>query len=78
MAETKADLAQWIETDVIAEAILDELQQQGVEPTIENAKRVWLDVLENGLPQGLKASIKARFDEEEDEWERHDWPAYEE
>jgi hypothetical protein len=78
MPETKADLAQWIETDVIAEAILDELQEQGVKPTLENAKRVWLDVLENELPQGLKASIKARFDEEEDEWERHDWPAYEE
>jgi hypothetical protein len=78
MAETKADLAQWIETDVIAEAILDELQEQGVEPTLENAKMVWLDVLENELPQGLKASIKARFDEKDDECQRHDWPAYEE
>jgi len=78
MPETKTDLAQWIETDVIAQAILDELQEQGVEPTLENAKTIWLDVLENGLPQGLKASIKTRFGQQEDEWERHDWSAHEE
>jgi len=64
MPETKTDLAQWIETDVIAQAILDELQEQGVEPTLENAKTVWLDVLENELPDALKSSVKARFDVE--------------
>jgi hypothetical protein len=41
MPDTKADLAQWIETEVIADAILDELEERGVEPTLENAKTVW-------------------------------------
>ena len=64
MPDTKADLAQWIETEVIADAILDELEKRGVEPTLENAKTVWLDVLGNELPDALKSSIKARFNVE--------------
>jgi hypothetical protein len=62
MSRIKHDLAGWIETDVIAEHILDELEDQGVQPTLENAKTIWLDVLENELCEAIKSSVKARFD----------------
>jgi hypothetical protein len=35
------ELAIWIETDVIAEHILGEMEDQGVRPTLENAKTIW-------------------------------------
>ena len=58
----KADLASWIDTSVIAEAIIGELEEQEVQPTLENGRTIWLDVLENELPDALKSSVKARFD----------------
>jgi len=62
MPDTKEQLAEWIDTDVIANAISEELEEQGVKPTLENAKTIWLDVLENELPDALRSSVKARFD----------------
>jgi len=62
MPDIKEQLAEWIDTDVIANAIYEELEEQGVEPTFENAKTIWLDVLENELPDALRSSVKARFD----------------
>jgi len=62
MPDTKEQLAEWIDTDVIADAISEELEEQGVIPTLENAKTIWLDVLENELPDALRSSVKARFD----------------
>jgi hypothetical protein len=62
MPDTKEQLADWIDTDVIANAISEELEEQGVKPTLENAKTIWLDVLENELPDALRSSVKARFD----------------
>jgi len=58
----KHKLVGWIEADVIAEHILDELEEQGVKPTLENAKTIWLDVLENELCEAIQSSVKARFD----------------
>ncbi len=58
----KHELAGWIETDVIAEHILEELKDQGVRATLENAKTIWLDVLENELCEAIRSSVKARFD----------------
>ncbi len=62
MPDTKEQLAEWIDTDVIANAISEELEERGVKPTLENAKTIWLDVLENELPDALRSSVKARFD----------------
>lgn len=62
MPNAKAGLASWIDTDVIADAIFDELEEQRVTPTLENGRTIWLDVLENELPDALKSSVKARFD----------------
>ena len=61
MSKIKHDLAGWIETDVIAEHILEELQEQGVQPTLENAKTIWLDVLENELCEAIRSSVRAKF-----------------
>jgi hypothetical protein len=57
----KRDLAGWIEADVIAEHVLDELEEQGIQPTFENGKTIWLDVLENELCEAIRSSVKARF-----------------
>ena len=40
------ELANWIDTSAIAEAILEELDEEEVPATLENAQRVWLDALE--------------------------------
>ena len=62
MSRAIDQLAEWIHADVIAEAILGELEEQGAQPTVENGKIIWLDVLENELPQAIRSSLKARFD----------------
>ena len=53
------ELAEWIDPRVIADAILQELESQEASRTIENGKTIWLDVLENGLPDALRSSVKA-------------------
>jgi len=58
----KDDLAGWIDTDVIAEHILDEMEDQDVPATFENAKTVWLDLLETELCDAISSSVKAKFD----------------
>ena len=59
MSDVQQKLADWIDSDVIAEHILDELKEQGVSLTLENAKDVWLDVLETALCDAIKAAIEA-------------------
>ena len=56
-----AELAEWIDPRVIAEAILQELESQEVEPTLANGQKVWLDVLESELPDGLQSTVTATF-----------------
>ncbi|MBA7628960.1 hypothetical protein ES703_36457 [subsurface metagenome] len=62
MTAKTSELAGWIETEPIAEHILGELDDQGIEPTLENAKTVWLDVLETELCQAIHSSVKAKFE----------------
>ena len=56
------ELAQWIDTTVIAQAIVEEMEEQELKPTLKNAQSVWLDVLEVGLPDALKSSVEAHWD----------------
>ncbi|GAI11188.1 unnamed protein product [marine sediment metagenome] len=56
------ELAQWIDANTIAQAIVDELEEQGAQATFENGKTIWLDVLENELPDAISSSVKARLD----------------
>jgi len=62
MSQIKDDLAGWIDTDVIAGLILDELEEQGVQPTLDNAKSIWLDVLENEISDAIRRSVTALID----------------
>ncbi len=65
MAEKKVvihpltELADWIDTDVIAEHTLEEMEGQGVQPTLENGQAVWLDVLEQELCPAIRKSVEA-------------------
>jgi hypothetical protein len=40
------DLADWIDTSVISEVILEGLEEEAISPTLENGKKVWLHALE--------------------------------
>lgn len=62
MPEIREELAGWIETDVIADAILEGMGEQSVTLTLDNAKTVWLDILENELHDAIRSSLIARFD----------------
>ena len=57
----KQELANWLDKDVIAEAILEEMEESGIEGTLENAKATWLSFLTAELHDGLKRSIFGRF-----------------
>ena len=46
MSDAKVELAQWIDSELIASVILEELEDNDIEPTVANAQRVWLDALE--------------------------------
>jgi len=61
----KAKLADWIDADVIADAILEQLQEQGKKLNFENGKRVWLDFLETELSDGLENTIIALIQKNE-------------
>jgi len=61
MSRIRLELAGWIDADVIAEHILDELEEQGIQPTLDNAKTIWLDVLESELCEAIRSSVKAKF-----------------
>jgi len=52
-------LADWIDANVIAENILEALEEEAVEPTVENAQKVWLDFLYTELGDGLDNSVRA-------------------
>jgi menaquinone-dependent protoporphyrinogen IX oxidase len=43
------ELARWIDTQVIAEAIVDHLEREGMELTLQNGKDAWLAQMETLL-----------------------------
>jgi len=47
MSDAKVELTQWIDSEPIASVILEELEDNDIEPTVANAQRVWLDTLES-------------------------------
>ena len=53
-----AELAEWVDREPIASVILEELEDNDIEPTVANAQRVWLDTLEN-LHHLVQSSIVA-------------------
>jgi hypothetical protein len=60
MPETiREKLADWIDTDVIADHIIDEMKEQGSRITLKYAKNVWLDVLQCELHDAIKNAVTA-------------------
>lgn len=58
-------LTEWIDAGVIAQAIIDDMQEYGLpqsEITLETAKKIWLGFLENQLRDGLKTEVGVRLD----------------
>lgn len=57
------ELANWIDTTVIAETILDTLNEEEIENgsliSVANGKKVWLDVLYQELGHAVRRSVKA-------------------
>ena len=51
-------LAEWIDTDVIAEAIKNAIEHTGVDFTFKKGKDFWLDFLEVELWDGLKRTTE--------------------
>jgi len=58
MPDIREELADWIDTDVIAERILEEMEEQGVSLTLEQARDVWLNVLECELSDAVKEAVE--------------------
>ncbi len=54
-----AAFIEWLDSRVIAEAVIEVLEKQKAEVTVDNAKRIWLDFLETELPEGLSNSLAA-------------------
>ena len=46
MSNAEVELAQWIDCELIASVLLEELEENDIEPAVANAQRVWLDALE--------------------------------
>jgi hypothetical protein len=59
MSNIIQELANWLDADVIAELIIDELEEQSEKPTLKYAKNVWLDVLEHELHDAIRNAITA-------------------
>jgi hypothetical protein len=60
MPETiREKLADWIDTDVLAEHIIDEMKEQDFRITLKYAKKVWLDVLQCELHDAIKNAVTA-------------------
>ena len=59
--ELVSELSGWIDTTVIAEELLDTMAEAALpeEITLDNAKRVYYDFLQNELADGLRRSAKA-------------------
>ena len=56
--EVKAKVADYIDTSVVAEAILDDLEEEGLPPTVENAQKLWLDFLGTELHEGIRGVLR--------------------
>jgi hypothetical protein len=57
--EIQKQVAEWLDTDAIADAILDALEDEEIEVTADNAQKVWLDILYTELPNALQRSVNA-------------------
>jgi len=59
MQTDKEQFTEWIDDDVIADAIFEALKEQSIPTTFKNATLVWLDVLQSELPDAIANSVEA-------------------
>jgi hypothetical protein len=59
--KVKEELKDWIATKVIAEAIIEAMQDNEIECTLKNAQSIWLRFLESEINDGLE-SIAGDYD----------------
>jgi hypothetical protein len=59
MQTDKEQFTEWIDDDVIADAIFEALKEQSIPTTFKNATLVWLDVLHSELPDAIANSVEA-------------------
>jgi len=57
--EAQQQVVDWIDRDAIADAILDALEEEGIEVAAENAQKVWLNALYTEIPNALERSVDA-------------------
>jgi hypothetical protein len=63
--KVKVQLKAWLETWPLVEEIIDTMQEQEAEVTLENARKLWLNVLETELHTGISNSLAALVDKGE-------------
>lgn len=61
MAQVVRETAAWIDTDVIAQSIVEGLDEEDMDITLENAQTVWLDILEHYLTDDVFSAIKYKW-----------------
>ena len=62
----KEKLTAWIDRGVIAEAIIEDLEDEGLEVTLELAQKCWEDFLMCELHHGLQTRAEVLFERHED------------
>jgi len=58
MDTAKKLVAEWLDNEAIAETVVDALQDEAILPTLENAQKVWLDVLYTELGDAVRRSVE--------------------
>lgn len=65
MGEESEAFAEWVDTAVVAEAVMNGLECSTKKQSAENAKKVWLDFLGTELNEGIGRSVMALEDKNE-------------
>ena len=59
--KVESELAMWVSGTVVADLIMEQMDEYDMPITLAKAKDVWLDALEH-LPQLIRASVQALKD----------------
>ena len=60
--QIRDELAKWIDTKVIADIIIEELDKEDVDITFANAQAVWFGVLEIHLHENVQSCVEVLAD----------------
>lgn len=54
----EAEFTEWVKPEIIAEVIFDQLKEDGIPETLENAKTLYMDFLGDQIYEGIKSCAK--------------------